>query len=94
MVRKIDAITGIITVVAGISGQSGYSGDGVLATSTKLTSPQGVVVDGANNLYIADSPKLIRRVDAVTGLMTTAAGNSGLGTGYSGDGGLGQALRK
>jgi hypothetical protein len=88
VVRKIDAITGIVTVVAGISGQSGYSGDGVPATSTKLTSPQGVVVDGANNLYIADSPKLVRRVDAVTGLMTTAAGNSGLGTGYSGDGAL------
>ncbi len=86
VVRKIDAITGIVTVVAGISGESGYSGDNVLATSTKLTSPQGLAVDGANNLYIADSPKLIRRVDAVTGLMTTVAGNTDLGTGYSGDG--------
>jgi len=32
----------------------GYSGDGVLATSTELNDPEGVAVDTSGNIYIAD----------------------------------------
>lgn len=32
-----------------------YNGDGLLATAASLASPEGVVVDGAGNIYIADA---------------------------------------
>jgi len=44
---------GSLTTVAG-NGNSGFSGDGGLATSAALSYPQGVAVDAAGNLYIAD----------------------------------------
>ncbi|MBL7937609.1 MAG: T9SS type A sorting domain-containing protein [Bacteroidia bacterium] len=84
-VRKIDASSGIITTVAGI-GSAGYSGDGGLATNAELYGPKGVFVDGFSNLFIADEVNnRIRKVDAISGVITTIAGD---GTqGYSGDGG-------
>ena len=53
-VRKVDASSGKITTVAG-TGTAGFSGDGGLATAAALRFPGGVAVDGAGNLYIADS---------------------------------------
>jgi hypothetical protein len=50
-----------------------------------LSSPIGVAVDAAENLYIADQGNhRIRKVDA-GGTITTVAGNGTAG--YSGDGG-------
>jgi len=93
VIRKITAATGIIATVAG-TGTAGYAGDGLAATAAELNGPWGVTVDAAGNLYIADTAnQRIRRVDAVTGIITTVAGNgnpSGSGDGkgtYSGDGG-------
>ncbi|HXP08168.1 MAG TPA: Ig-like domain repeat protein [Acidobacteriaceae bacterium] len=84
-IRKIAAGTGIITTVAG-NGTAGFSGDGGPATSAKIYGPQGVFVDSAGNLYIADfNNSRIRKVNAATGVITTVAGN-GSGV-YSGDGG-------
>lgn len=84
-IRKVDP-SGIITTVAG-NGAASFSGDGGSATSASLNIPIGVVVDGAGNLFIADSSNhRIRKVDHVTQIITTVAGN---GTeGFSGDGGL------
>jgi NHL repeat-containing protein len=45
---------GIITTVAG-TGVSGYSGDNGAAASAQLSGPAGVALDGAGNLYIADT---------------------------------------
>ncbi len=45
---------GTLTVVAG-NGIGGFSGDGGPATNASLDSFQGVVLDAAGNLYIADS---------------------------------------
>lgn len=74
-VRRIDAQTGRITTVAG-NGVSGYSGDGGPATEASLNSPQGIALDAAGNLYIADFLNhRIRRVDAQTGIITTVAGD-------------------
>jgi len=94
-VRRVDAATGIITTVAG-NGGWGYSGDGGPATQAELSSPAGIALDGAGNLYIAHQDhSVIRKVNAATGIITTVAGNGV--TGYSGDGGpataasLGQA---
>jgi sugar lactone lactonase YvrE len=84
-IRRVDGTTGIITTVAG-NGTSGFSGDGGPATSASLRAPDGVAVDAAGNLLIADtSNQRIRRVDGTTGIITTVAGNGTYG--FSGDGG-------
>ena len=78
-------VSGEITSVAGNSNFL-YSGDGVDATSTSLFLPFGVTLDGAGDLYIADTYNgRIRRVDGATSIITTVAGNGV--TGFSGDGG-------
>jgi hypothetical protein len=87
-VRKISG--GIITTVAG-NGIAGFSGDGGPATSAQLYSPHGIFVDGAGNLYIADSDNNRVRKVSSGGIITTIAG-TGVG-GYSGDGGLGTAAQ-
>ena len=51
-ILKVDS-TGTITTVAG-TGQSGFGGDGGPALQARL-SPSGVAVDGAGNLYIANT---------------------------------------
>ena len=82
-IRRVDA-AGIITTVAG-TGEYAYSGDGGPAIQAGIRFPQGVAVDGAGNLYIADTwNHRIRRVDA-SGTITTVAGTEERG--YSGDGG-------
>jgi sugar lactone lactonase YvrE len=84
-IRKVTASTGIITTVAG-NGTGGYSGDGGTATKAEIYDPTGVAVDAADNIYIADAVNgRIRKVTASSGIITTVAGNGGLG--YSGDGG-------
>ncbi len=88
-VRKVDA-AGVISTVAG-SGTAGYSGDGGAAAAARLNRPEGVALDGAGNLYIADRTNLrIRKVDAA-GVIATVAGSGG--GGYGGDGGLATAAR-
>ncbi len=75
---------GIITTVAG-TGVIGSSGDGAVATLARLYGPSGVAIDGAGNIYIADTQNnKIRRVAVSTNIISTYAGN-GLPT-YSGDG--------
>jgi len=79
-VRKVS--DGVITTVAG-SVTGGFAGDGGIATNAELNFPDGVALDSAGNLYIADSNNSrIRRVSG--GVITTVAGN---GSGYSGDNG-------
>ncbi len=82
-IRKVDP-AGVISTVAG-DRTRGFGGDGAPAIAAQLNSPQGVAVDGAGNLFIADtSNHRIRKVDAA-GLISTVAGD---GTwGFSGDGG-------
>lgn len=82
-IRKIDALTGIITTVAG-NGTNGYSGDGGPALSAQFKGPRGMTVDSGGNIFFADAYNhRIRRVDAISGIITTVAGN-GL-EGYSSD---------
>src|SRR5947207_760126 len=83
-IRRVDAATQVITTVAG-TGTHAFSVDGGPATSTELYAPYGIAFDPAGNLLIADGfPFLvsagdnrIRRVDAATQIMTTAAGSPG-----------------
>ena len=79
-VRKVST-NGIITTVAG-NGGSGFSGDGgYAAINATFLGPQGVALDSAGNLYIADcdcyedgSGAYIRKVSP-SGIITTVAGN-------------------
>ena len=83
VVLRLDATTGILTLVAG-NGTPGFSGDNGPATSAQLYGPQGVAVDSAGNLYIADTGN--NRIRKVTnGVITTVAGNGQ--PGFSGDNG-------
>jgi hypothetical protein len=81
-IRKVDT-SGNISTVAG-DGTQGDSGDGGPATDAQLTTPKGVFVDAAGNIFIVDSDVgRIRKVDT-SGNITTIAGTGVVG--YSGDG--------
>src|SRR5581483_5581151 len=68
-----NACVGALNLVAGTS--LGFSGDNAAATAAALNTPQDVAVDSSGNVYIADtSNNRIRKVDAVTGIITTIAG--------------------
>ncbi len=87
-IRKVDASKGTISTIAGIGGRlgHGYGGDGGPAIEAMLRLPVGVAVDGAGNVYIADTlNSRIRKVEAGTGTISTIAGTGRFG--YGGDGG-------
>ncbi|TXH69131.1 MAG: hypothetical protein E6Q88_09445, partial [Lysobacteraceae bacterium] len=72
-IRKVAAVNGVITTVAG-NGQYAYSGDGGPATQAGLYDPRGIAVDGAGNLYIAEhGSRRVRKV-GTDGKISTIAG--------------------
>jgi uncharacterized protein (TIGR03437 family) len=80
---RIVSTDGIIRTYAG---GGSARGDGGAATDASLSGPQGIALDSAGNLYIADTNSHRVRKVARDGTITTIAGS---GTrGYSGDGGL------
>ena len=85
VVREVVKATGDIITVAG-NGTAGYSGDSGPATAAELNDPNGVAVDSAGDLFIADTDNnVIREVVKATGDIITVAGNGTAG--YSGDNG-------
>jgi len=74
--------SGIITTFAG-TGVAGYLGDNGAAVVAELNHPQGVAVDNAGNVYIADTGNNVIRVVNASGVITTFAGNGTAG--FSGD---------
>lgn len=83
-VRRIDAATRVITTLTG-TGILGFTGDSNSATAAKLALPRGLSTDTQGNLYIADTANhRVRRIDAVTGKITTIAGDGAQG--FAGDG--------
>jgi hypothetical protein len=81
-VRRVDAVSGIITAFAGGGGSN--PGDGGAATLAALGTLQAIVADGAGNVYFSDSTgNRVRKVAG--GIITTYAGNGKVQ--YSGDGG-------
>ncbi len=84
-IRKVDVKTQIISTFVG-NGNTGFPPDGTPANNAALSSPSGVAIDGAGNLYIADTANnAVREVSAATGLIFTIAGTGTAG--YTGDGG-------
>jgi uncharacterized protein (TIGR03437 family) len=85
-IRKVS--NGVITTVAG-GGACCFSGDNGPATSAQLYNPEGVAVDSAGNVYIADSGNYrVRKVS--NGVIATVAGNGTRNPipGFSGSNGL------
>ncbi|HEX4289112.1 MAG TPA: hypothetical protein VH021_09370 [Trebonia sp.] len=84
VIRRVDAKTGIITTVAGDyaadqadNGLGGFSGDGGPATTAQLNDPQGVAVDGAGDLFIADTFNNAIRQVTPAGTITTVVNAAG-----------------
>jgi sugar lactone lactonase YvrE len=87
-IRKVDAVTKIITTIVG-NGSSSFGGDEGPATSAGLWLPYAVSLDGFGNIYIADQDNnRVRQVDTTNIIHTVAGSNS---AGYSGDAGLATA---
>jgi sugar lactone lactonase YvrE len=84
-IRRIDAITGVITTIAG-NGEHGSTGDGGPALEATMVSPRSVAIDHNNNLYILDwGNNRVRRLNLETGIITAYAGTDE--PGFQGDGG-------
>ena len=82
-VRRVDGNTGLITTVAG-NGIGGYAGDGNQGQNASLFLPFDVAVDGAGNVYIADTSNSRIRKVGTDGRISTFAGNGNQT--YSGEG--------
>ncbi len=79
-IRMIIAATGTIITIAG-NGTAGYLGDGVVATTTRISGVRGLYVDATGNVFIADQGNnRIRRIAAFTNIITTVAGTGTAGS--------------
>jgi len=94
VIRRVDAKTGIITTVAGDyaadkadDGLGGFTGDGGPATSARLNAPQGVAVDGAGDLFIADTFDNAIREVTPAGVISTVVNSAAAGGGAPAAGG-------
>jgi hypothetical protein len=89
VVRLVTAASGYISTVAGTSTAcatpTAACGDGGLATAAQLNNPGGLARDSNGDLFIGDSgDNRVRRVDGVSGIITTFAGTGTAS--YTGDG--------
>ncbi|MEQ1654934.1 MAG: NHL repeat-containing protein [Nitrospira sp.] len=73
-VRRVDAASGIMSTVAG-TGEEGFDGDGDSATLARLMQPSGIAIDAEGAVYLSDTfNNRIRRIDGVSGIITTVVG--------------------
>lgn len=73
-IRKVTP-AGMVTTFAGIAGVAGYR-DGV-GGEARFYHPDGIAIDTADNLYIADSFNHVVRKITPAGLVTTVVGRAG-----------------
>ncbi len=74
-IRLLNLETQVVTTYAG-TGDSGYNGDGMIATEAGLAGPSGLALDTQGNLYVADTFNgRIRKIDRNTGIISTYAGD-------------------
>ncbi len=80
-VLKIDAVTGIVSIVGG-DGIGGFSGDGGPATAAGI-SCNNVSIDEHRNLLYVSGGTRIRKINLITGIITSAAGTGAVA--YNGE---------
>src|ERR1700722_11077530 len=92
VIRRVST-SGVITTVAGdvaadqaSGGLGGFSGDGGPATPARLSSPLGIALDQAGDLFIADTFNNAIREVTPTGTISTLVNTAGK-KGSSGNGG-------
>jgi DNA-binding beta-propeller fold protein YncE len=92
VIRRVST-SGVITTVAGdvaadqvSGGLGGFSGDGGPATQARLHSPQGIALDQAGDLFIADTFNNAIREVTPSGTISTLVNTAGK-KGSSGNGG-------
>jgi streptogramin lyase len=75
-IRKLEIATQAVTTIAGSAGQTG-SANGV-GSAARFFNPTGITYDGQGNLYITDAGNsIIRKLEIVSGLVSTIAGTAG-----------------
>ncbi len=74
VIRKVTP-AGVVTVFAGTSGQTG-SNDG--NSNTRFNSPEGIGIDNAGNIFVADTGNHVIRQITSAGVVSTFAGGAGI----------------
>lgn len=69
-IRKITP-RGVVTTLAGFPGYAGNADDNGNGNDARFSNPQGLAVDGAGNIYVADTGNSVIRKIAPTGKVTT-----------------------
>lgn len=82
LIRKIDA-NGVVTTFAGSGAHGAQNGVGRAAS---FAAPAAVAVDGAGNVYVADTGAALIRKIAPDGMVTTLAGRAGVKGAENGQG--------
>lgn len=73
-IRRVDAETGVITTVVG-TGQPAKSSDGGTGPDTALNAPNSLVFNPRGDMIFCDTfSRRVRRVDSVTGRVSTVVG--------------------
>lgn len=68
------------------TGIGGYSGDGGPATAATMRNPEGIRIHNGDLYFVESNTYVIRKVTGSTNIISTVVG-TGLGGGYTGDGG-------
>jgi sugar lactone lactonase YvrE len=81
-IRKVSS-AGVVTTIAGVAGASGAVD--AAGSAARFNGPQGLALDAANHLYVADTNNdVIRQIVTSSGAVTTVAGQAGIAGGADG----------
>jgi sugar lactone lactonase YvrE len=94
LIRMIHGKTNLVHTIAGMPGKKGFSGDGGLASRSKLADPISISLSpDEKTLLIADiQNRRVRAIDLTTGLIRTIAGNGNRGIPKDGENAIEQPL--
>jgi NHL repeat len=74
-IRQVDIESGVVTTIAGVTGEVGYRNGS--AKQARFFIPEGITSDGSN-LYVSDTHNhSIRKIDMGNNVVSTIAGQSG-----------------
>jgi streptogramin lyase len=84
-ILRLDLETGVLVSMAG-TGESGFTGNGGLATQARLSGPKGISAAPGGDIYFADTEShTLRRLDVRKRTVELVAGTGARGDGPDGD---------